>query len=55
MKNAIAIVKIMLLSGVPPEPLKGSVARRIKTWLRSTMTQRMFNALAIVNSKRSCR
>ena len=32
-----------------------SVARRIKTWLRSTMTQRMFNALAIVNSKRSCR
>ena len=24
MKNAITTVKIMLLSGVPPEPLKGS-------------------------------
>ena len=30
-----------------------SIARRIKTWLRLTMTKRTINTLAILNSNRS--
>ena len=29
-----------------------SMARKIKTWLRSTMTQRRFNSLSILNSSK---
>ena len=31
MKNAITTMKIMLLNGVPPEPLKGSFQRPEKS------------------------
>lgn len=51
MKNFIAIVKIMLVYGatttVPEKSF--SMTRRIKTWLLSTMAQRRYNALAILN------
>ena len=54
-KNVNAIMKIMVVSGittVTPER-SFSLARRIETWLRSTMTQRRFNALVILNYNKS--
>lgn len=54
MKNFIVIVKIMLVYGaITAVPEKSfSMTRRIKTWLLSTMTQRRYNALAILNSNK---
>ena len=50
--NVITIIKIVLTTGATsatPERFF-SLARRIKTWLRSSMTQKCFNALAILHS-----
>ena len=55
MKNVITIVKIMLINGdtiATPERIF-SMVRRIKSWLWLTMTQRRFNALAILSSNKS--
>ena len=45
----------MLVNGATTATPKKSfsVTRGIKTWLHSTMTQRRFNALAILNSYKS--
>ena len=52
--NIVSIVKVVLVSGATtatPER-SFSMARRIKTWLRSTMKQRRFNSLSILNSSK---
>ena len=50
--NVITIIKIVLTTGAtiatPKRPF--SLARRVKTWLRSSMAQKGFNALAILHS-----
>ena len=47
-------MKVVLVSGAttatPERSL--SMARRIKTWLRSTMKQRRFNSFSILNSSK---
>ena len=52
--NIVSIVKVVLVSGAttatPDRSL--SMARRIKTWLRSTMKQRRFNSLSILTSRK---
>ena len=52
--NVIVIVKILLVnaatSATPERSF--SMARRIKTWLRTRMTQQQFNALAILNDNK---
>ena len=52
MKNVVTIVKIELVNGATPatHQVSFSMPMRIKTWLRSIMTQRRFNALTILNS-----
>ena len=54
-KNVITTVKTMLVNGDTTVTTEGSFSmdRGIKTWLRSTMTQRRFNALASLNSNKS--
>ena len=50
----VSIVKVVLVSGattVTPQR-SFSMARRIKTWLRSTKKQRIFNSLSILNSSK---
>ena len=50
--NVINIIRIVLTTGVTsatPER-SFSLARRVKTWLRSSMAQKRFNALAILHS-----
>ena len=52
--NIVSIVKVVFVSGATtatPER-SFSMARRIKTWLRSTMKQRRFNSLSILNSSK---
>ena len=47
-------MKVVLVSGATtatPER-SFSMARRIKTWLRSTMKQQRFNSLSILNSSK---
>ena len=50
--NVIVIVKLLLVnaatSATPERSF--SMARRIKTWLRTRMTQHRFNVLAILNN-----
>ena len=50
--NVITIIKILLTTGATSATPKKSfsLARRVKTWLRSSMTQKRFNALAILHS-----
>ena len=50
--NVITIIKIVLTTGTTSATPKRSfsLARRVKTWLRSSMTQKRFNALAILYS-----
>ena len=51
-KNIWTVVRIVLTSGATsatPERTF-SMQRRIKTWLRSTMGQRRYNSLAVLNS-----
>ena len=51
-KNVWTIVRLVLTSGATsatPER-SFSMQRRIKTWLRSTMGQKRYNALAVLNS-----
>ena len=50
--NLFTIIKIVLTTGATsatPERYF-ALARRIKTWLRSSITQKRFNALAILHS-----
>ena len=50
--NVIKILKLLLVNGATsatPER-SFSTARRLKTWLRSTMSQKRFNTLAILNT-----
>ena len=50
--NVIKILKLLLVKGATsttPER-SFSTARRLKTWLRSTMSQKQFNTLAILNT-----
>ena len=52
--NIVSILKVVLVSGATtatPER-SFSMARRIKTWLRSTMKRRRFNSLSILNSSK---
>ena len=49
------VIKIVLTSGATsatPER-SFSMARRLKTWLRSTMTQKRFNSLAVLNANKA--
>ena len=50
--NVITIIKMVLITGTTRATSKRSfsLARRVKTWLRSSMTQKRFNALAILHS-----
>ena len=51
-QNVVKIVKIVLTNGATsatPER-SFSMARRLKTWQRSTMSQRRFNSLAILSA-----
>ena len=51
-KNIWTITRIVLTGGVTsatPERLF-SMQRRIKTWLRSTMGQKRYNSLALLNA-----
>ena len=49
--NIISIVKVVLVTGAMTATSERSfsMARRTKTWLRSTMKQRIFNSLSILN------
>lgn len=52
MPNVVKIANLLLVNGATtatPER-SFSTARRLKTWLRSTMSQRRFNSLAILNT-----
>ena len=53
--NVIAIIKIVLVgaatSATPERSF--SLARRLKTWLRSTMSQKRFNSLAVLSTHQS--
>ena len=54
MPNIVFILKVVLVSGATtatPER-SFSMARRIKTQLRSTMKHRRFNSLSILNSSK---
>ena len=50
--NIITIIKIVLTTGATGASWKRSfsLARRAKTWLQPSMTQKLFNALAILLS-----
>ena len=51
-KNIWTIIRIVLTSGATsatPE-LYFSMQRRIKTWLRSTIGQKRFNSLSVLNA-----
>ena len=50
--NVITIIKIVLTSGANSATPERSfpLARRVKTWLRSSMIQKRFNTLAILHS-----
>ena len=53
--NIVSIVKVALVSGAmtATHERSFSLARRIKTWLRSTMNQRRFNSLSILISSKA--
>ena len=53
--NVITIIKILLTTGATSATPKKSfsLARRVKTWLRSSMAQKRFNALAILHSHKN--
>ena len=51
MPNILILVKLLLVSGATsatPER-SFSIARRLKSWLRTSTSQRRFNSLAILN------
>ena len=50
--NVITIIKIVLTTGAISSSRERSfsLARRVKTWFRSSMTQKCFNVLAILHS-----
>ena len=51
MPNFLILVRLLLVSGATSATLKMSfsLARRLKSWLRTSASQRMFNSLAILN------
>ena len=50
--NVITIIRLVLTNGSTSATAERSfsMARRMKTWLRSTMTQKRFNSLAVLNT-----
>ena len=51
-KNISTIIRVVLASGATSATPKRSFSmqRRIKTWLRSTMGQKRFNSLLVLNA-----
>ena len=50
--NVITIIRLVLTNGSTSAAAERSfsMARRMKTWLRLTMTQKRFNSLAVLNT-----
>ena len=50
--NIMRITKLLLIN--PATSIRFSTARRLKFWLRSTMTSQRFNGLALPNVSKKC-
>ena len=54
-KNVVIIIRLVLTMGATSATPERSFStmRRLKTWLRSTMSQKMFNALTLMNENKA--
>ena len=54
-KNVVIIIRLVLtMGGISATPERSfSTMKRLKTWLRSTMSQKRFNALTLMNENKA--